>query len=365
MFETAIVFFIVLSILVFIHELGHYTVARLIGVKVEEFGFGLPPKIWGKTIKGTVYSINWLPIGGFVRLAGEDEDPEEPHPKVSKAKKKQYFWARSKKERGAILLAGVTMNFLLAVCITTFLLTQGIYETKGRIHIDDITAGSPAEMAGLVKQDIITRVASVADSSVAKSVVVPKDLIDFVKVHTGEQLTVSIVRSGTPLSVTLIPRTEYPKGDGPMGVAVSDLELVKYPLSSAPFVAVKVNVLRARDMVTGLGTLIVRIVHREPIGDDVAGPIGIAKFTGQAVKFGWKAVLEFMSILSLNLAVINVLPFPALDGGRLLFVFAEKFLGRKIRPAFERSTHQIGMMLLLILIVLISINDILKLARGG
>lgn len=345
---TAIVFIIILSILVFIHELGHFVVARLIGVKVEEFGFGLPPKIAGKKIRGTIYSVNWLPIGGFVKLAGEDESE-----KIKGLEKKSYFFARSKKERAAILLAGVTMNFLLAVGITTYLLTQGVAEVSGRVHIENVLPGSPAEAAGLKKEDIIQQYKT------------PQDLIAYVKAHAGEPVTFSVLRDSRQIPVTLIPRKEYPKGEGPTGIAISDLETKTYPLSQAPFKAVEINLQRAWDMLAGIGGLIGRLIRLQPVGQDVAGPIGIAAVTGQAVKFGFKAVLEFMSILSLNLAVLNVLPIPALDGGRLAFVFLEKMLGKKVKPAFEQSTHQIGMIVLFILILLISINDILRLAHGG
>ncbi len=352
MLTTAIVFLVILSLLVFIHELGHFVVARLIGVKVEEFGFGLPPRIFGKKIKGTIYSLNWLPIGGFVRLAGEDDGEAREHAK-GKQNLGQYFWARSKKERAAILSAGVAMNFLLAVALTTYLLIQGISVPSGRVHIEKVLSGSPAEKAGLKSGDII------------KGFTTPKDLIDRTKAHLGEETTLTIIRDGKELSVVLIPRKDSPKGEGPMGVAISDLEIKKYSMTAAPVEATKINVLRAREMLIGIGQLIVRLVTLKPLGADVAGPIGIAQVTGQAVKFGLSAVLEFMSILSLNLAVLNVLPIPALDGGRLLFVFAEKILGRKVAPAFERSTHQIGMIILFILILLVSINDILRLTRGG
>jgi regulator of sigma E protease len=118
-------------------------------------------------------------------------------------------------------------------------------------------------------------------------------------------------------------------------------------------------------MLAGIGSLIGKIAMLKPVGGDVAGPIGIAQVTGAAVKFGWKAVLEFMSILSLNLAVLNILPIPALDGGRLAFVFLEKIIGKKVKPAFEQKTHSIGMIILFLLIILISINDVMRLARGG
>ena len=357
MLTTAIVFLIILSLLVFVHELGHFVVARLIGVKVEEFGFGLPPRIFGRKIKGTIYSFNWLPIGGFVRLAGEDDGEAREHAK-GKQNVEQYFWARTKKERAAILLAGVAMNFLLAVVLTTYLLVQGVPVPSGRVHIEKVLAGSPAESIGLKAQDSIVAIGG-------KMLTTPKELIEETKTHLGEQITLTILRDGKELSMTLTPRKDYPKGEGPMGVAISDLEIKKYPLSTAPIEATKINLSRAKEMVTGIGQIITRLVTLKPLGADVAGPIGIAQVTGQAVKFGLSAVLEFMSILSLNLAVLNVLPIPALDGGRLLFVFAEKILGRKVAPAFERSTHQIGMIILFILILLVSINDILRITRGG
>ncbi len=366
MLLTAVVFIIILSILVLIHEFGHFAVARLIGVKVEEFGFGLPPRIIGKKIRGIIYSLNWLPIGGFVKLAGED-DAESTHPHIKN--RKEYFFARSKKERAVILLAGVTMNFLLAVGITAYILTQGVLEPTGHVHIESVVSGSPASAAGLKSNDVISRITYPKGVQPAptesKKIIIPTDLIDTVKSHAGQQVVLTVIRGSQTLELPVIPRKESPKGEGPMGVVISDLENHVYPVTQAPFAAIKINLERAWAMLAGIGTLIGKIATLKPVGSDVAGPIGIAEVTGTAVKFGWKAVLEFMSILSLNLAVLNILPIPALDGGRLAFVFLEKILGKKVKPAFEQSTHQIGMIILFILIILISINDVLRLARGG
>lgn len=374
MFLTGITFFVILSILVLIHELGHFLMAKKIGVAVEEFGMGLPPRIFGKKFKGTMYSINWLPIGGFVKLAGEDEEEQSAishqrsaRLKADSRKLKAFFWARSKKERALILLAGVTMNFLLAVGITSYLLTQGVQVPSGRVYVERIMPGSPAEKAGILEKDYIASIMYYGKEGELRvtHVTTPKELIETTKANLGQEITLAIVRNGTPISIRVIPRKESPKGEGPMGVAISDLELKTYPLYQIPFEAVKINLERAWAMLSSLGFTLWRFATLQSVAGDVAGPIGIAQVTGQAVKFGFKAVLEFMSILSLNLAVLNVLPIPALDGGRLAFVFIEKIIGRKLRPAFERSTHQIGMLILFALIFLISINDILRIARGG
>lgn len=362
MLLTALVFFAILSILVLIHELGHYAVARWIGVHVEEFGLGLPPRVFGRKIGGTVYSLNWLPIGGFVKLAGEDEEELHGQKRLNPAKQgltlRKFFWARSKKERAAILVAGVTMNVILAVGLTAYLLTQGVLEPSGRVRVEKVQPGSPAETVGLQENDVVTFIDT-------KPVTIPKDLIDTTRAHLGQDVTLTVIRQGEQRQVTVAPRKDPPTGQGPLGVVITDLELRTFAWQEIPVEAVRINALRAKDMFTGIASTLWRLATIRSPAADVAGPIGIARVTGEAVKFGWKAVLEFMSILSLNLAVLNILPIPALDGGRLAFVFLEKLIGRKLRPAFERSTHQVGMIILIALILLVSINDILRLTRGG
>ncbi|MDO8451687.1 MAG: M50 family metallopeptidase [bacterium] len=365
MLLTVITFIIILSILVFVHELGHFLAARAIGVAVEEFGLGLPPRIIGKKIKETVYSLNWLPIGGFVKLAGEDEEVQSSKSKGKSSK--ELFWARSKKERAVILISGVGMNFLLAVGITAFLLTQGVPMPTDIVRIERVISGSPAEAVGLRVKDTIAALSFRNDRGDVeeKSMKTPKDLIDTTKGHLGEEITLTIKREGQVLSVPVVPRSVYPEGEGPMGVAISNIEITRYPIWEAPGRALSINIGRVTLMISTLATPIVKLLTFQSVCGQVAGPIGIARVTGQAVKYGFLAVLEFMSILSLNLAVLNILPVPALDGGRLAFVFLEKFMGRKIRPAFERSAHQIGMLILLGLILLTSISDIFCPALGN
>lgn len=367
MLLTAVTFFIILSILVVIHEFGHYTVARLFGVHVEEFGFGLPPRLFGKKIKGTIYSINLLPIGGFVKLAGEDEeDIDKEKSKFKHTKERsQFFWAKSTFQRSLILLAGVFMNFLLAVGITAFLLTRGVSEETKMVHVEKVSVGSPAATVGLMSGDIIASM-TVNENGKPRTISLtePQLLIDTVKANAGTTVTLHVHRGQQPLDLQVTPRKDPPNGEGPLGVSVSNLVKTYYPWYQAPFVAVKINIERAWMMLASLGGVIAKLVTGKQLASgEIAGPVGIAQVTGEAVKYGFDAVLEFMAILSLNLALLNVLPFPALDGGRLAFVVAEKF-GKKARPAVERMIHQIGMIILMALILLITVNDILRIVKG-
>lgn len=352
---TILVFAIVLSILVFVHELGHFLVAKKLGIRVEEFGFGLPPRLWGVRRGETVYSINWLPIGGFVKLSGEDV--EELDKTLTPAQKRRYFFARSKKERAAVLLAGVTMNFILAVVIISFIFTQGVFVPTDRVHVEKVVENGPAATAGLKEADVII---SFAGSTIKSS----EDLIGITKEKSGVPVEMKVLRKGEELVLTVTPRKDPPPDEGPMGVVITNLEEKKYPWYKAPFYGIVEALHMSYLMLVTLGDLLWKLVTFQKLSADIAGPIGIAQATGRAVQYGVMAVLQLMGILSLNLAIINVLPIPALDGGRLLFVFLEKFLGKRIKPQAERISHQIGMAFLLALIVLVTINDIIRLVRG-
>lgn len=370
--QTGIVFFLVLSVLVLIHELGHYLVARLIGVKVEEFGFGLPPKIIGKKFKWAEneWSLNWLPIGGFVRLAGEDElgDSIEEAKKRYKGKNiKQFFWARSKLERAAILTAGVTMNFLLAVGITSYLITQGIKEPAPRVAVEEVLPGTPAQLAGLQIGDKITAIEYKTDDGKTRSIPtrLPEELVKGTRQHLGKEITLIAIRDGKETRIPVTPRKEYPQNEGPIGIRIGfDVRTIQYPWYQAPFYAVKLNIERARDMLIGIASLPGRALTGQNISNEIAGPVGIAQITGEATKIGVNAVLHLTSILSLSLALLNILPFPALDGGRLLFIVIEAIIGRPVHPSWERNVHQIGMLILLCFIAIVTINDISRIARG-
>lgn len=366
MITTAVIFFLILSVLILVHEFGHFITAKFFGVYVEEFGLGLPPKAFGKKIRNTIYSINWLPIGGFVKLAGEDEEETasvNPH-----IRKNQYFWAKTKKQKAIILTAGVLMNFLLACIITSYFLIIGTKLPSDHVTVEGVMVNTPAQASGIKVGDRIMTISKfdqISKKFITYEIKKTSDLITRVSESKGTSISVKILRGNDVKIISVIPRVDYPKDQGAMGIAITDLEFTKYPFYMAPFAAVKINIERAGLMLWGIWITLSALFAGKVSQLDVAGPIGIAQITGQAIKFGFQSVLEFTSILSLNLAVLNILPFPALDGGRLFFVFAEKLLGKKIKSIYERRTHQIGMLILLFLVLLVSINDIARILRGG
>jgi len=357
MLTTILIFALILFVLVIVHEVGHFFAAKSMGVRVDEFGFGLPPKVFGKRFGETLYSLNWLPIGGFVKLYGEDEQ----HPEYVKSQKNRAFFSKKPWQRAIILVAGVTMNLVLAWIVYTFLFTQGVQVPSENVHIDAISENSPAATAGLQTGDIIDQIK--ADDEVFE-INSAQDLVGTTDKYLGEEITLVIERDGQLIDKTIVPRKVVPEGEGAMGVTISSFEVKKYSLLEAPVLAAQQiwNMIVA--LVVGLASLIGKAVTFQNVGAEVTGPVGIGKLVGQAREFGSSAVLELMAVLSINLAVINILPFPALDGGRLLFVVIEGITRKKVSPRFEQMLHQAGMIVLLLLLFLITINDVLKLSTG-
>lgn len=344
---TVIVFLIVLSILVLIHELGHFLVAKKFGVKVEEFGFGLPPRVFGVKRGETIYSLNLLPIGGFVKLYGED----------GVKKDKRAFSSRPVWQRAAIVVAGVAMNFVLAVLIISYLFTQGIPVPKERVHLEGVAKGGPAEAVGLRKGDVLLEIDG-------RKVEKTADALSYTKEKLGQKVTLRIQREKERLSFEIVPRKEYPKDEGPMGIVISNIEKVTYPLYQAPFLGTLEALKLSFFIGAGVAVLLWQFIVQGVVPTGVAGPVGIAQVTGQAVTSGAMAVISLTGILSLNLAVLNILPIPALDGGRLLFIAIEAVLRRRVNPHLERYAHTIGMILLLLIIALITFRDITRLFTG-
>ncbi len=364
MLLSIVVFLVILSILVLIHEAGHFFVAKKMGVKVEEFGFGFPPRLFGKKYGETLYSFNLLPIGGFVKLYGEDEagggsikikNHSSAGSKIMQDKRS--FISRPAWQRFLIVIAGVVMNFLLAVVIVSYLFAvSGVPIPSGNIIIAQVAKNSPAEKAGLKSGDTILLVDN-------KPMQDTQQLIAYIKKHAGKKVSLQITHHNTSkaITITLIPRITYPKDQGAMGVAISQaVTIEKYPWYQAPFIGITESAKQSWVIVVGLGSAITQIVTQGQVPEGLAGPVGIAQVTNQFVQAGFDAVLSLMAMLSLNLAVLNILPIPALDGGRLFFILYEMITRKKVHPTFESYAHAIGMVVLLFLIVLITIHDLFR-----
>ncbi|MCX6725767.1 MAG: site-2 protease family protein [Candidatus Shapirobacteria bacterium] len=422
MLLTLITFFIILSILIFVHEFGHFLVAKKAGIRVEEFGFGYPPRIWGKKIKGTIYSINWLPFGGFVRLFGEDFTDEY---KLKSGGAQDAFFSKSKRARTAVLIAGVLSNFLLAIIVFSIIYSfSGIPTKTEQVKILDIFPGSPAEQAGLKSGDIIQEfnhqplkdsnvLVALTDKNLGQMItlkiqgeermikVMPWEYevvtgdnlwkisekiyqngyrwVEIARwnkiknpglILVGEKLTVDNDGQSKKLSgifeVNLSPRLQNPENEGPLGVIISNTEMKKYPFWQMPFLGAWEGIKEAFSwtvlIIQSLGKMLTDLFIKGKVPQDMAGPVGIFQITGVVAKTGFLNVLQFLGILSVNFAVVNILPFPALDGGRLVFVAYEAIFRRKPKAAIEGWTNVAGMSVLILLIFIVTFNDIKRLA---
>ncbi|HEX9008461.1 MAG TPA: M50 family metallopeptidase [Patescibacteria group bacterium] len=354
-----IVFVLILSVLVLIHEFGHFLMAKAFGMRVEEFGIGLPPRAKSLFTKaGTLFSLNWLPLGGFVKLYGEDYEDEE------QLASKEAFFNKPAWQRCIVLLAGVTMNFALGVLLFGVVYSYlGIPTETTNIHIVEVTKDSPAEKAGIQVDGIIKNVSFGKDNYEFKTTQEFIKVIDSLK---GKQIELTMEnKDGKIAMYKLTPRENPPAGQGALGVALSNIEMKKYPWWQMPFRGVVVGMQEAiswgKEILNNLGTLLYGIFTGKGIPKDVAGPVGIYEVSKQVYQFGWTAVLQFMGVLSVNLAILNVMPFPALDGGRIAFLGVEKIIGKKRKNKIEGYVHTAGMILLLLLMVLITARDIYRL----
>lgn len=354
---AALTFIIILIILVVIHEFGHFFAAKKSGVYVEEFGIGFPPRAIGKKIGETLYSLNWLPLGGFVKLYGEEYHEEDKLEKKLKIPASRAFVNKKPWQKTIIITAGVMMNFLLGWIIISFLFTSGVPMPAG-VSIIEVQKNSPASAVGLQKND---KVVSIAKNGKVTNVTATYELIQATKKYSGEIVDLVIDRNGTQRTVQLEARANPPKDQGAFGIVINQIvEQKKYPWYTAPYY----GLLRSFEMTRTIATEVLKIpyqlITQRKTDVEFSGPVGIAKVVGEAREYGIKPLLEIMALLSLNLAVINILPFPALDGGRLMFIFYEWITGKRPNQNFEKYLNLAGIIILLSLSAVVTIYDILK-----
>jgi len=357
MIGSILLFLVVLSVLILVHEFGHFFSAKRFGVWVEEFGLGYPPRAIGKKIGDTIYSLNWLPFGGFVRLHGEQT--EEGVTKPDKA-----FVNKSKGARAVIISAGVIMNFLLAIVLfsITYSIT-GIPRQTDNVNVIEVAEGSPAEVAGIVPGEVLRQIDGKEIASVEDFQLM---LADYYDEEVEVVVETPIDEYSETRSVVIVPRGTPPEGEGSLGVVIGSTETYFPPLWQRPFYGAfygtKEAILWGKMIIVGMFTMFSRLAGGE-IPKDIAGPVGIYAITTQAAKFGAIALINFVGIFSINLAILNLLPFPPLDGWRLLMIGVEAVIRRKVMPKFEQWVQTVGMIILILLLVLVTFNDVRRLVK--
>lgn len=344
---TIILFIIVLLVTVLIHELGHFIAARKSSMTVEEFGFGIPPRLWSWKKGETTYSINALPFGGFVRIAGENgEDKTIPFDKQFESK---AWWKQS-----IVLIAGVLCNILLAILLFTISYSLGTptVSPTGTSTVVHVTTGSPIDQSGIKVGDVIAEVSknnqkiTDVDTTILKSFINGStDPISIVYTHNKEQRNVIVSPSNENGTVAL-------------GIGVEKVTLESVSLPKAFIRAVNQSYFIAVSIFKTVANLLGNLIAGHKQTEQLIGPVGLAKEVRNASAIGFAYLLSFTAMISINLAVINILPFPALDGGRLIIVLLEKATGRKFSKKVVNIIHASGFILLITLMIVLSVGDV-------
>jgi regulator of sigma E protease len=348
-------FLVMFTLIIAVHEFGHYITARLLGMRVLEFAFGFPPRIFAIRRGGIDYSVNAIPFGGFVRILGQDDFSIEQHGAGDPGSfTSKPWWAQA-----IVLAAGVAMNFVLALVVLTAAFMIGTEAPTGVVRVEEVAPASPAAAAGIQPGDLVRTVDG-------KEISRTSDLVTYVYGHAGKEVTIVLEREGRALGpLVLVPRAEPPENEGPLGVRLS--EVVSPPTALSPPQAFTQAVRLTGDVVVQIAELPGQLLARpsgQPGPPPVGGPIEILRVTALVSQAGLSAFLKLVGVISVNLGVLNIIPFPGLDGGRLFFVLLSAALRRRLSPQVEAAIHAVGFVLLLGLLVFVSIADIRRAAGG-
>lgn len=354
----ALIVIIGLSILILGHEAGHFAAAKIFGMRVDEFGFGFPPRLWAwrpfdkaTGAEGeTVYSVNALPFGGFVKIAGEN--PAETldlgtSGQISDPEKRRYFSFQPAWRRSTVILAGVTFNFIFAWLIFTAIFAFG---SEPSLIVSQVQSDSPAAAAGLRPGDVILGFENT------------EEFIAHVHANRGREITVEVSRAGEAMQFELTPRAAIGPNEGPIGIAFQGF--VGRSLPQAAWDGLRFSWEMAKLIVTAFGSLIASIFTQATVPSDVVGIVGVFPLAQEVGRAGFVNVVWLVAIISLNLAVINLLPLPALDGGRLVLILLEKIKGSPLPRRVETWINATGFALLLLLMILITFKDIVQLVQS-
>jgi regulator of sigma E protease len=353
-----LIVFISLIGLIVLHEFGHFLTAKKFGVRVEEFGVGYPPRIFGKKIGETLYSLNLLPFGAFVKIYGEEGGIESSHSFTGKP-----IW-----QRALIILGGVVSFWIVSAILLSIVFGMGVPqaisdETEAvnpEVQIVAIAPDSPAEEAGIKVGDVIKELRT---TNYELGVTKVKEIQEFTSLHLGEEITLTIERGKEIFDATLTPRISPPEGEGAMGVGLVRTTLISYPWYLAPVKGIEVCFSLTGSIAAGLAQVFGNLIQGKglPAGAQLIGPVGIGSLMTQAAHLGLTYYLQFIALISIYLAIFNILPIPALDGGKLIFLGIEKVRKRAVSPKIEQGVTSIFFAFLVALMIWITIKDISRL----
>lgn len=362
MILTIFVVFVSLLGLLILHEFGHFYLAKRFGVEVEEFGIGYPPRLFGKKFGETLYSINLIPFGAFVKIHGEEGGIED-----YRSFSEKPFWQRS-----LIVLGGVLSFWIVSAVLLSIVMGLGVPTEIGdndnrsfvnpKVQVVAVSPKSPAKKAGIKIGDTIsflklrTGVKSIKVDKV-------KTIQEFTKANQGKDVILTIKRGRKVINVGLVPRVNPPKGEGAIGVALVRTAIVKYPWWKAPIEGTKSCISLTANISIGLFETVDRLIQGRglPPGTQLMGPVGIVALMGQVAQLGINYYLQFIAVISIYLAIFNVLPIPALDGGKLLFLIIEKIKGSPINQKLEQNVTVFFFSLLIVLMLFVTFKDIQRL----
>lgn len=356
-FLTILFVVFIFGLLIFIHELGHFVAARRSKVEVDEFGLGFPPRLYGRKVGRTIYSINWLPLGGFVKLKGEDTADNSAGSFGAAS-----FWSKTK-----ILAAGVSMNLAAAYLILVWLCVSGlpplipsqfsfgtpVYNQPKQVMAVQVAEDSPAARAGLQRGDMIVK----ANGQLIQN---EQELVDFTKANAGQAVELETTQAGSTKNLRVQLRDASETG-GFLGVTPLQTYKLQYSMLDAVVTAAGITLQLMWATLAAFGALIVGLFATGQVSEQVAGPVGIVAILTNIMQFGFAYVLSFIASISISLAVINALPLPALDGGRWFMIAAQKVSGRRLSDRAEGMVHAAGFFALIALMVVVTFFDIQRL----
>lgn len=361
---TIILFLVVLAVLIFVHELGHFLVAKKSGIRVDEFAVGFPPKIFSWVRGETKYSLNLIPFGGYVKIFGENPDDES----ISGSDKARSFVHAKKWKQAAVLLAGVAFNVIFAWLLISISFMSGSLVLIGegsdkyanhiaerQVVLTGVLADSPAERAGLMAGDRLLGIGTTSGEAVNT-----ESVREAIVNNPAEDISVIYSRAGEIKYTDMVPELNTADNRKVIGIYMENVALVKMNPFLAFWEGAKLTITTTKEVAVGLSVFLYDSIRGAGDFSQVAGPVGIVGLVGDAAQFGFAYFLGFVAFISLNLAVINLIPFPALDGGRVLFVIIEAIIRKPINPKIANALNSIGFLLLILLMIIITYKDIMK-----